>query len=235
MTRNIHTRIVLPALIVLAGLLLVLGAVERPAFASCDSHPLVVHAACPPPASSESPSEADVGAPVNLGPATAFTPRPAGTDNLSGLQAALLSGSSMRYPSISLAPLASPLRWPVFGPITQPFGVPELGVGLPHAGLDIGLDAGSPVRAARAGRVIFAGGDPCCGLGYWVEINHGDHYSTRYGHFMRPPTVLAGDYVSEGQVLGFSGNTGFSTGPHLHFEVRQDGVPIDPFRVLTPR
>jgi murein DD-endopeptidase MepM/ murein hydrolase activator NlpD len=130
-----------------------------------------------------------------------------------------------------LAPSAG-FIWPVVGPITQPFGVPELGVGAPHTGIDIAQDAGSPVRAAQIGRVVFAGGDPCCGLGYWVEINHGNHYSTVYGHLMRPPTVLAGSYITQGQVIGFSGNTGFSTGPHVHFEVRRDGVPIDPLGVL---
>jgi murein DD-endopeptidase MepM/ murein hydrolase activator NlpD len=122
--------------------------------------------------------------------------------------------------------------WPVVGPITQPFGVPELGVGLPHTGIDIGQDVGSPIRAAESGRVTFAGGDPCCGLGYWVEINHGNRYATRYGHMMRPPVVLVGDYVDQGQVIGFSGTTGFSTGPHVHFEIRLDGNPIDPLRLL---
>lgn len=122
--------------------------------------------------------------------------------------------------------------WPVLGPITQPFGVPELGVGAPHTGIDIGQDQGSPVLAAASGRVTFAGGEPCCGLGYWVEINHGNRYATRYGHLMRPPLVLSGDYVNQGQVIGFSGNTGFSTGPHVHFELRLDGTPIDPLRAL---
>jgi murein DD-endopeptidase MepM/ murein hydrolase activator NlpD len=140
-------------------------------------------------------------------------------------------------PVVAAAPAQPATRttgfvWPVVGPITQLFGVPELGVGAPHTGIDIAQAAGSPVRAAQAGRVVFAGGDPCCDLGYWVEINHGNRYSTRYGHLMRPPTVLAGAYVSQGQVIGFSGNTGFSTGPHLHFEVRFDGVPINPLALL---
>jgi murein DD-endopeptidase MepM/ murein hydrolase activator NlpD len=125
--------------------------------------------------------------------------------------------------------------WPVVGPITQPFGVPELGVGSPHTGVDIGQDSGSPVRAAQSGRVVFSGGDPCCGLGYWIEVNHGDGYSTRYGHLLRPPLFLRGDYVNKGQIIGFSGDTGFSTGPHVHFEVAFNGYLIDPLRVLPSR
>lgn len=123
--------------------------------------------------------------------------------------------------------------WPVLGIITQPFGVPELGVGSPHTGIDIDQPEGSPVRAAQAGRVVFSGGDPCCGLGYWAEIDHGHGWSTRYGHLMRPPVVLDGASVQQGQIIGFSGNTGFSTGPHVHFEVRYDDMPIDPMRYLT--
>lgn len=136
----------------------------------------------------------------------------------------------------STLPLAPPpsngFIWPVTGPITQLFGVPELGVGTPHTGIDIGVPQGTPVHAAADGRVTFAGGDPCCGLGYWVEINHGNRYVTRYGHMMRPPIVLTGDYVHQGDIIGFSGDTGFSTGPHVHFEIRLDGTPIDPLRLL---
>jgi murein DD-endopeptidase MepM/ murein hydrolase activator NlpD len=168
-----------------------------------------------------------------------YSPAPSiAQGSLLPLQTAILSGSGLTQPLEREAPriaanaIAPGLRWPASGLVTQLFGVPELGVGAPHTGLDIGIDPGNPVRASAAGRVTFAGGDPCCGLGYWVEINHGDHYSTRYGHLMRPPIVLSGDFVTQGQVLGFSGSTGFSTGPHVHFEVRYDGVPIDPLRVI---
>ncbi|MGI8550455.1 MAG: M23 family metallopeptidase, partial [Dehalococcoidia bacterium] len=99
-------------------------------------------------------------------------------------------------------------------------------------GIDIGIAISTPIEAAQAGRITFAGGDPCCGLGYWVEINHGNRYVSRYAHLMRPPVVLVGDYVHQAQVIGFSGTTGFSTGPHLHFEIRLDGNPIDPMRLL---
>ena len=158
---------------------------------------------------------------------------------VSALQSRLISGAAgLSQPVQTQAVTSSTpggLHWPVSGPITQTFGVPELGVGSPHTGVDIGQQTGSAVRAAQSGRVTFAGGDPCCGLGYWVEINHGDGYSTRYGHMMRPPVVLLGDFVSQGQILGFSGNTGFSTGPHVHFEVRYEGAPLDPLRIIPAR
>jgi murein DD-endopeptidase MepM/ murein hydrolase activator NlpD len=158
---------------------------------------------------------------------------------LSTLQLTLISGSAglsqAAQKQVVTGASSANLHWPASGPVTQAFGVPELGVGAPHTGVDIGQPAGSPVRAAQSGRVTFAGGDPCCSLGYWVEINHGDHYSTRYGHMMRPPIVLEGDYVTQGQILGFSGNTGFSTGPHVHFEVRFDGAPLDPLRIIPAR
>jgi murein DD-endopeptidase MepM/ murein hydrolase activator NlpD len=231
----VNRRSIAGALIILGIVALAFGAMHGPALASCDAHSLSARNACPLAASggnSEVSTEAAMPSAASSAGTGARTP---GAENLSALQEAIRSGSSLRPGTIAPITLGGPLHWPVIGPITQPFGVPELGVGLPHTGLDIGLDPGSPVHAARAGRVVFSGGDPCCGLGYWVEVNHGDNYSTRYGHLMRPPTVLSGDYVSDGQVLGFSGSTGFSTGPHLHFEVRIDGVPIDPLRALAGR
>lgn len=175
---------------------------------------------------------------VQQGLVNVFAP-PAPQSGLTALQLSIQSGApGLAQPAqkqVSATTTTAGLHWPVSGPVTQLFGVPELGVGAPHTGVDIGEPAGSPVRAAEAGRVTFAGGDPCCSLGYWVEINHGDHYSTRYGHMMRPPIVVQGDFVNQGQILGFSGNTGFSTGPHVHFELRYDGAPIDPLRIIPTR
>lgn len=173
------------------------------------------------------------GGPKPSTPTPAPTPAPAPVPPLPSSQPVSSQPlTSLTLPAGSQAPNPNGFIWPVIGPITQPFGVPELGVGAPHTGIDIGQDEGSPVRAAESGRVTFAGGDPCCDLGYWIEINHGNRYATRYGHLMRPPLMLVGDYVTQGQVIGFSGNTGFSTGPHVHFEIRLDGVPIDPLRLL---
>jgi hypothetical protein len=238
-------RIVVSALMLLTALSLPLAFRHGSAAASCETRTLtnaperaVAARRGEPHCEEPSTVVADAGASrLAVTPSGSATAAPAGQiDILAPLRFSILQGSSLLPQApVRLTPRLGSFRWPVAGPITQPFGVPELGVGLPHTGLDIGQDAGTPIRAAEAGRVVFAGGDPCCGLGYWVEINHGDRYSTRYGHFMRPPVVLAGDYVTQGQVLGFSGNIGFSTGPHLHFEVRFDGIPIDPLRVLPAR
>ncbi|MGI8551634.1 MAG: peptidoglycan DD-metalloendopeptidase family protein [Dehalococcoidia bacterium] len=139
--------------------------------------------------------------------------------------------SSTVLPSIAV-PLRS-FAWPVSGPITQPFGVPELGVGSPHTGIDIGVSLGSPVLSAAPGIVRFAGGDPHSGYGYSAIVDHGNGLSTLYGHFALPPFVLPGQFVAQGSLLGMSGSTGFSTGPHLHFEIRFNAVPVDPLPLLT--
>ncbi len=187
-----------------------------------------LEASLPAPASQAPASQA----PPAPEPASPQPPAASSAIDLSAYRTAYLQPATPPGAPVRSTFASAGLIWPVVGPITQPFGVPELGVGTPHTGIDIAQAAGSPVRTAQAGRVVFAGGDPCCGLGYWVEINHGNGYSTRYGHLMRPPTVPAGSFVSQGQVIGFSGNTGFSTGPHLHFETRQGGVPVDPLRLL---
>jgi murein DD-endopeptidase MepM/ murein hydrolase activator NlpD len=124
------------------------------------------------------------------------------------------------------------LAWPVKGPVTQPFGVPELGVGAPHTGIDIGVGVGTPVLASASGVVSFAGGDPAIGYGYYAIIDHGAGVSTLYGHLALPPLVHQGQFLPSGGLIGLSGSTGFSTGPHVHFEVRLNGVPADPLRVL---
>jgi murein DD-endopeptidase MepM/ murein hydrolase activator NlpD len=122
--------------------------------------------------------------------------------------------------------------WPVVGAITQPFGVPELGVGLPHTGLDIGVGVATPVLASASGVVTFAGGDPTTGYGYYAIIDHGGGVSTLYAHLALPPFLHTGQLLAQGGLIGLSGSTGFSTGPHVHFEVRLNGVPVDPQRVL---
>jgi len=139
--------------------------------------------------------------------------------------------ASAAAPSAAAAP-ASALTWPVTGPITQPFGVPELGVGSPHTGIDIGVSLGTPVRAAAAGVVSFAGGDPTSGYGYYVVLDHGQGVSTLYAHLALPPFLRLGAYLPQNGLIGLSGTTGFSTGPHVHFEVRLNGVPLDPQRLL---
>lgn len=117
-------------------------------------------------------------------------------------------------------------RWPVRGPISSRYGWRW---GRLHEGVDIAVPRGSPVRAAAAGRVVYArwGG----GYGYMVEVDHGRGVVTRYAHLSRI-VVREGQYVARGQVVALSGNTGHSTGPHLHFELRYRGRAVDPLPYL---
>jgi murein DD-endopeptidase MepM/ murein hydrolase activator NlpD len=123
--------------------------------------------------------------------------------------------------------------WPIQGPITQAFGVPELGVGAPHTGIDIGLYGrdGAPISAAAAGTVTFSGGDACCSYGYYVIIKHAGGFETLYGHLSRR-AVTVGETVTQGQTIGYAGSTGFSTGTHLHFEIHLNGALQNPIGYL---
>ena len=96
-----------------------------------------------------------------------------------------------------------------------------------HEGVDFGCPIGTPVFAAADGVVAIAG--PVRGFGNYLRIAHGPHLFTAYGHLSAySPTTQVGARVTQGQVVAFTGNTGNSTGPHLHFEIRIDGVPVDP-------
>ena len=122
--------------------------------------------------------------------------------------------------------------WPVNGPITSPFGYrihPVLGRRIFHSGIDIGVDYGTPVHAAAAGVVVEA--DWMGGYGNAVLIDHGNGLSTIYGH-NTSLTVSAGQTVSQGQLIAYSGATGMATGPHVHFEVRLNGTPVNPMNYL---
>ena len=94
-----------------------------------------------------------------------------------------------------------------------------------HAGIDLVAPAGSPINATSPGTVAEAGW--CGGYGFCVTIDHGDGYHTLYGHLSRID-VATGQRVASGQELGLVGSTGESTGPHLHYEVRINGRPVDP-------
>jgi murein DD-endopeptidase MepM/ murein hydrolase activator NlpD len=118
------------------------------------------------------------------------------------------------------------LIWPANGSISSGFGMRW---GRLHAGVDIPLPNGTPLRAADSGRVAIAGF--VGGYGNYTCIQHTGSLSTCYGHQSRLG-VSVGQNVSQGQVIGYSGNTGHSTGPHLHFEVRINGSPVDPLGYL---
>ena len=121
---------------------------------------------------------------------------------------------------------ASGLIWPVSGPITSPFGWRW---GRMHEGVDIGASTGTPIQAAAPGTVIYSGWME--GYGNLVVIDHGNGLATAYGH---QSSIAAGNgsSVEQGQTIGYVGCTGHCFGPHLHFEVRINGTPVDPLRYL---
>lgn len=117
---------------------------------------------------------------------------------------------------------------PVPGPITSRFGYrtdPVTGGTGFHGGIDIGALCGTPIKAAGTGSVISAGANG--GYGNMTLISHGNGLATLYGH-QSSINVAAGQSVTQGQVIGYVGSTGKSTGCHLHFEVRVGGTPVDP-------
>jgi len=144
-------------------------------------------------------------------------------------------GRGARLPAPGLVTLVTvPLRKPVNGEIdlSSTFGVrvdPFLHVAAMHTGLDFRGDAGDPIHATAAGTVVGAGWSG--GYGRMVEIDHGNGLSTRYGHLSQID-VKVGDEIRIGQVIGRMGSTGRSTGPHLHYETRIDGDPVDPQKFL---
>jgi murein DD-endopeptidase MepM/ murein hydrolase activator NlpD len=121
---------------------------------------------------------------------------------------------------------AAGLIWPVSAPITSPFGWRW---GRMHEGIDLGAAYGSPIAAAAAGTVIYAGW--LGGYGNLTVIDHGGGIATAYGH-QSQIAVSVGEQVAQGQIIGYVGSTGHSTGSHLHFEVRVDGQAVDPLGYL---
>ncbi len=97
-----------------------------------------------------------------------------------------------------------------------------------HHGIDYRANVGTPVKAAAGGKVVGSSGGWGSGYGKSIVIDHGGGYTTRYAH-LNSFAVSVGQSVGAGQVVGYSGNTGWSTGPHLHFETRVGGKPINPF------
>jgi murein DD-endopeptidase MepM/ murein hydrolase activator NlpD len=138
---------------------------------------------------------------------------------------AQLQGSGGRAP-------AGPIRqgshfiWPVNGPVVSPFGMRW---GRLHAGVDIAVPSGTPIRAAGSGTVAIAGW--VGGYGNYTCINHGGGIATCYGH-QSSIGVSVGQHVRQGQVIGTVGCTGHCFGPHVHFEVRINGQPVDPMGYL---
>jgi murein DD-endopeptidase MepM/ murein hydrolase activator NlpD len=134
--------------------------------------------------------------------------------------------AAQSHSTVTPAPSSAGFIWPVSAPITSPFG-PRWG--RMHEGIDLGAGYGTPIAAAAAGTVIYAGWEG--GYGNLVVIDHGGGLATAYGHQSRI-AVSVGQQVAQGQTIGYVGSTGHSTGPHLHFEVRVNGQPVDPLGYL---
>lgn len=161
-------------------------------------------------------------------------------NQLAQLRTSALSGRVQSF-DLGLAPASihdwsalagAPTLWPVVGPITSSFGEredPFNGEGAFHAGVDISATFGDPIRATADGVVQVA--SMASGYGREVIIDHPNGIETLYGH-LSGFAVTAGQEVREGQVIGYVGMSGRSTGPHLHYEVRIHNTPVNPHRYL---
>jgi len=162
-------------------------------------------------------------------------------DQLNALRTEALSGRVSRALESGLSPefagdwttLAdAPSMWPIEGPVASSFGEredPFKGEGAFHSGIDIDAPYGTPVRAAGDGDVL----DESMGSGYGkqVVLDHGHDVLTVYGH-LSGIAVVPGQHVIRGQVIGYVGQSGRATGPHLHYEVRVHNVPVNPHKYL---
>jgi murein DD-endopeptidase MepM/ murein hydrolase activator NlpD len=145
---------------------------------------------------------------------------------------ALEGGLTPGYPGDWTQLADAPSMWPIEGPVTSSFGEredPFNGEGAFHSGIDISAPFGTPVRATADGEVSDAA--MCAGYGREVVLNHGHDVLTVYGH-LSAIAVMPGQHVTQGQIIGYVGQSGRSTGPHLHYEVRVHNVPVNPHKYL---
>ena len=122
------------------------------------------------------------------------------------------------------APHTTPSIWPAAGYVSSPYGLRFNGTEF-HQGIDIAADMGTPIVATADGVVTAAGWNG--GYGNMVDVDHGGGIVTRYGH-ASAVAVTVGQQVRRGEVIAYVGSTGRSTGPHVHYEVRVDGQPVNP-------
>ena len=154
------------------------------------------------------------------------------TTALSGRLAQPFGSRSFSTAGSWLGLIDAPSLWPVEGKVTSSFGEredPFNGEGAFHAGIDISASFGEPIHATADGVVEMAGMGS--GYGREVVIDHGHGIKTVYGH-MSGFAVTAGDQVRRGQVIGYIGLSGRSTGPHVHYEVRIQNIPVNPHKYL---
>ncbi|MGC9158264.1 MAG: M23 family metallopeptidase [Terracidiphilus sp.] len=145
---------------------------------------------------------------------------------------ALENGLSPSFTGDWTALADAPSLWPVEGRVTSSFGErqdPINGEGAFHTGIDIAAPMGSPVRATADGDVIDAGRET--GYGREIEIDNGHDIKTLFAH-LSVMAVVPGQHVTRGQVIGYVGESGRATGPHLHYEVRVHDVPVNPHKYL---
>jgi murein DD-endopeptidase MepM/ murein hydrolase activator NlpD len=163
-------------------------------------------------------------------------------DQLHALRTSALSGATMVGLTMGLTrnattadwirANATPNLWPVEGQVTGSFGEridPFNGEGAFHSGVDIGSSYGAPVVAPADGVVMLT--ETLGGYGKTIMVDHGNGISTRYGH-LSGYAVTAGQHVHRGDVIGYVGESGRSTGPHLHYEVRINNTPVNPYKYL---
>jgi len=145
----------------------------------------------------------------------------------------LAATGSMPLPLGAIKPGSGSMIWPVDGPIASPFGPRTLeGSYEYHPGIDIAVPEGTPIRAALSGVVAFTEPEASSGgYGNYTCIDHGGGLSTCYAH-QSAFAVSAGEPVQQGEVIGYSGCTGYCLGPHVHFEVRINGEVVDPLGYL---
>jgi murein DD-endopeptidase MepM/ murein hydrolase activator NlpD len=160
-----------------------------------------------------------VPSPKRFAPAAVAVPAPpaGGSGSTASNAPAIVSGPRS----------ASGLMWPTTGPISSYFG-PRHPLGID---IDLYASASAPIAASASGTVSFAGGNSCCSYGLYIVIDHGNGLQTLYAHLSKV-SVSTGQRVSQGQVIGNGGRTGYATGNHLHFEVHKGGAVVNPIAYL---
>ena len=175
----------------------------------------------------ETASSAAEGAAPSARPAPAAARDGRGPGRIeSSVLGAMPPSQVAKAPVASVRRSSGQLRWPLRGVLYARFGRKGKS---PHDGIDLAAPAGTPVHTAAEGSVLFAG--PQQGYGLLVIIEHAHGLVTVYAH-NRDLRVRTGQQVREGQVIATVGESGKTSGPHLHFEVRQDGAPVDPLEIL---
>ena len=144
--------------------------------------------------------------------------------NLEEIRAALVEKQQYMLYQQQLSRM-TPAGWPAGGDVSSPYGLRWGGSDF-HPGIDIANDYGTPITATADGIVVVAGWNSG-GYGNMVDIDHGNGIVTRYGH-AQEVVVSPGQTVTRGEIIAFMGSTGFSTGPHVHYEVRINGEPVNP-------